>query len=644
MSYHKMSIYSAISEIDSGRMFLPALQRRFVWKRAQIELLFDSIMRGYPFGTFLFWKLAKDKANENYVFYEFKKSYDERTPFNDRKEGAFTPDHIIGVLDGQQRLSSIYIGLQGSHIERGYRKRKSSPDAYQKAQLYLNLLSLPYRVSESRGLEQDETQNFEFRFLTRNTVTGHVERHSQEDRNHTEFVLWFNVAEIMRWPKDPDLDHYIDSIIGSCTDQSQAKAVESSRRIIRSGLNTLYRRIHEESLISYFEVSKDDLEDILKIFVRVNSGGTILSKTDLLFSTIVATWDNGREEIEELQKTINAMGLGFNFGTEYLMRCCLVLSDGPVLYKVHSFKAENVQAIREKWKDIAAAITKTVDLLVEFGFSEETLTSNNATIPIVYYIYKGGSLEKEPKSGLRSYLTHALLKRLFGSSQDQLLNHLRGILRKASPNASGQYVLRDDYKIFNFTRFADVALPSGKSLKVNSEDIDQFLSYRKGPAAFSVLQLLYPKLRYRQVSFHQDHMHPASRFNKDAFSTMQLDQEDQDQWIAWRDQIPNLQLMDGRLNQSKNATPLSTWLDEMDDNSRQHFLSQNYFPPEIDISFKQFPAFFKARRELLRSKLNDLLYVLESPSAVTSDDEIERVSDEDMELVVFSSQDDEVAP
>ncbi len=635
MSYAAMSLFDAIAAIDGSRMYLPALQRRFVWKKAQIELLSDSIMRGYPIGSFLFWKLTKDNAN-NYVFYEFKKAYDERNPFNDRKEGSFTYDPITGVLDGQQRLSSIYIGLQGSHTERGYRKRASSPDAYQKTYLYLNLLSLLYRMNADEGLEIDEQRNFEFRFLTDGLASGTVSRPSSQSFDRREYLCWFRVGEVMRWSREPDLDHHIDRLAESCRDQGQAAAVRDARRLIRAGLGMLHRRVQTEKIVNYFEVAKEDLEDILKIFVRVNSGGTILGKTDLLFSTIVATWDNGREKIEELQKRINAKGLRFDFGTEYLMRCCLILSDGPVNYKVRSFRSENVQSIRDQWPAIAAAIIKTVDLLVEFGFSDETLTSQNATIPLAYYLYKGGSLDVSSKKGIRLYLVHALLKRLFSSSQDQLLNNLRMAMRSEARQPAGTYTLRPAFEHFDFTYLTNLALPGGKSLKISGEDLDRFLEVRKGPAAFALLQLLYPQLRYREISFHQDHMHPAAGFDK-------IEPELRQSWQEWRDQLPNLQLMEGLRNQSKNDTPLESWLASLPQHEREHFVRLNYVPDGCSLAFKDFPEFFRQRRELLRSKLAEILCIGESIVQPTDEvSEIERVDDDDVEQAAFAALNREI--
>ena len=399
MAYASMSIKDAIKAIEESKIYLPALQRKFVWGKHQIQMLFDSLMRNYPIGTFLFWRLQKEKA-DTYVFYEFLREYDERNPYNVRKTGSFLQPEIIGVLDGQQRLSSMYIGLQGTHTERALYQRANNARAYKKTMLYLNLLSLPYILNEENEIETDEEKNFEFRFLTEESSKTQLSRKIKfidefnKEIETEDSMFWFRVGDILLWKEDPEFDLIIDQFIETSTNENQKRELISKRRFIRKCLSILKDRITKEQLINYFDVSKNDLEDILKIFIRVNSGGTQLNKTDLLFSTIVATWENGREEIEGLLKHINTKGERFNFSNEFLMRCCLVLSDSPVLYKVNSFKSENVQKIKDEWKDISSAVSQMVDLLVEFGFSSNTLTSHNATIIIAYYIMKGGEINK----------------------------------------------------------------------------------------------------------------------------------------------------------------------------------------------------------------------------------------------------------
>lgn len=111
------------------------------------------------------------------------------------------------------------------------------------------------------------------------------------------------------------------------------------------------------------------------------------------------------------------------------MRSCLVLTDCPVLFKVKSFKKENIIKIKNQWENIKTSISKTVDLLVEFGFNGENLTSQNAVIPIAYYFIKGGSDSADSKYNMRKYLIHALLKQVYGGQGDRVLSNIRDALR-----------------------------------------------------------------------------------------------------------------------------------------------------------------------------------------------------------------------
>ncbi len=518
MAYKSKSILQIVKDIEDSKVFLPALQRKFVWGKPQIELLFDSMMRNFPIGTFLFWNLNRDVAN-NYVFYEFLKEYDQRHPYNKRKDGSFLNPEIIGVLDGQQRLSSMYIGLQGTHTEKAPYMRWADDNAYRKSKLYLNLLSLPYRITEENVIETIEDHNFEFRFLTEKESESWIFRKSKHiyengnEKTNEENMFWFKVEEVLSWNSDPEFDIIIDGFIEKCKNERQKANLQEKRRLIKKSLETMFKRISSDQLINYFEIDKQDLEDILKIFIRVNSGGTQLNKTDLLFSTIVATWDNGREEIEGLLQKINKKGDGFGFSNEFLMRSCLVLTDAPVLYKVNSFKSENVQRIKDEWTNIAKAIEQTVDLLVGFGFSQSLLTSQNATIIIAYYLYKNGVINDTTKLEIKKYLIHALLNGVYGSSQDQLIAFLRNHFRQSTKDEYGKITFKLKNSNFSFDELLKLELPSRKSLYVTEVELDNFMSFRKGASSFFVLSLLYPNLKYKEVQFHQDHIHPASKFN-----------------------------------------------------------------------------------------------------------------------------------
>ncbi len=178
------SIKDVVDELNV-RYFLPDIQREYVWlKKAdekKIEQLFDSILRGYPIGSFLFWKLPKEdiaKSGEqdenklNFQLYQFITNYDERKPHNEKIHiEQIKRDDLYIVLDGQQRLTSLYIGLKGTRT-----LKKKWARNYEKKRLYLNLKCQP-------NMDNPE-DNYEFEF------------HAQKPENDKEH-FWFKVGDIL---------------------------------------------------------------------------------------------------------------------------------------------------------------------------------------------------------------------------------------------------------------------------------------------------------------------------------------------------------------------------------------------------------------------------------------------------------------
>ena len=156
MSYQTpLTIAKVIHNIDTKKYFLPSIQREFVWSTQQIEKLFDSLMRGYPISTFLFWEVPKDKVQE-FQFYEFLRDYHQLNNRHNTKANLSGSDDITAILDGQQRLTSLYIALKGNYAYKLPRRRWDNTSAYPKRKLYINLC----RESE------DPDFLYDFAFLT----------------------------------------------------------------------------------------------------------------------------------------------------------------------------------------------------------------------------------------------------------------------------------------------------------------------------------------------------------------------------------------------------------------------------------------------------------------------------------------------
>jgi len=601
MSYEYQSIKEILEMIGNNEIYLPAIQRKFVWRYNQIESLFDSIMRGYPIGTFFFWYVKGDKKNE-YTFYKFLQNYHEKENFlNEIAPKPELRDRIIGVLDGQQRLSSMYISLQGTYAYKKLYAKWNSPDAFPRRELYLNLFKTSFekgKVKKEVGDKEDEDFVYEFKFLV-----------DKEAKNIDKEHLWFLVKDALKWGEDPEIDEYYDDLIEKDDFSNEIKDLIMKKRTqIKKILRILHQRLVIEKMISYYKIEEQELDNILDIFVRVNSGGTVLSKSDLLFSTIVANWEEGRGEIENFLKRINEKGEGFWFNNDFIMRSCLVLTDCPVLFKVKSFKKENIKKIKNEWENIKSAVSRAIDTLVEFGFSGEKLTSQMAVIPVAYYFIKGGHGDKSAKLGIRKYLVHSLLMQVYGGQGDSVLSNIREALRKKDRNI---YTLKNKY--FEFELLLNSNLPGNKSLKISYEDIEGIMEYKKGPYTFMVLTLLYPNLRFSQIKFHQDHMHPASLFTEAKLKKNNIPKEKWMNWQEIKDMLPNLQLLEGSENESKNKTPFKEWLYGKDGKGNQSvpdikkFKTDNYIPKDVSLEFKDFDEFHEARKNILVEKLSKVL-------------------------------------
>jgi len=571
MAYEKKNIRAVIEEINSRKIYLPAIQRKYVWDDDQITRLMDSIMLGYPIGTFLFWKVRKSIINrKEYSMYEFIKDFHERDIYKNPSAPQPFPigsdeETIWAVLDGQQRLTSLYIALQGSMSRKLPNKRWKNDDAFLVKELYLDLHS--QRTDE-------EDISYEFKFLTQ-----------EEAKKQKDDKLWYLVKDILKYSQD---ELVTDLIIPNGW---------ASDKVAMKNISLLHTRLVGDEIINYFKVQTDSIDSVLDIFVRVNSGGTVLSKSDLLFSTIVSHWDKARDEIDKLLAEINKIGEGYKFSNDFIMRTCLYVLDMSVTLKVETFKKESVLKIKNNWENIRKAIKDTVDLLNEFGFNSENIISYVAVSPMVYYRFKGGNFDAESKSELRKYIVISQVRQVFGAATNSALTSIREAL-KVAPT--------DSFKMDNLLK---VRFTGERTLRYTSEEIDaMFDTYEIGAYTFMLLSLLYPNLKYSQKGFHQDHMHPYAGFEESKIASLKLpdgsviDDVRKDDWRRRRNTLANLQLLEGRENERKNATPLVDWIKVIANSE-----NAKYMPSDSSFELSHFEDFMDKRQKLMSDALKTIL-------------------------------------
>ena len=293
-----ITIKDAIDKIHCKKYMLPAIQREFVWSVDQIETLFDSLMRDYPISSFLFWEVERNNVDK---FYEFVREFHERVSYHNPKDDLSGESGIIAILDGQQRLTSLYIGLKGSCIYKMPRKRWDNDAAVPKRHLYLNLF---------HATAKDTDIGYRFSFLTKK------EAGVRDDNN-----FWFMVGDILDILEPVDVNDYL-------LNNNVSQFGKDKFRLASKPLFKLPDLIHNSKSISFFLERGEDLDKVLNIFICVNSGGTQLNYSDLLLSIATAQWKgkDAREEITEFVDEVNAIGDGFKINKDFVLKCCLVLS------------------------------------------------------------------------------------------------------------------------------------------------------------------------------------------------------------------------------------------------------------------------------------------------------------------------------
>jgi len=526
-----ITIEKALERIARHDYLLPAIQREVVWRPDQIVRLFDSLMQGYPIGSFLFWKVDREHCRE-YVFYEFLTHYHQRTARHLKRFDMFEAREIIGILDGQQRLTALNIGLRGSHAEKLPRRWVDSPWAYPVRHLYLGL--------DGHAAGNDMGMMYDFRFLSQDQLT---ERTANGEH-------WFRVSDIVKMEYGPDLLDFVED--------SGVKDVKLSFRT----LSDLHAVVHLKPVINYYEEESQDLDKVLNIFIRVNSGGTILSYSDLLLSIATAQWKDvdAREVIHGLVDELNDIGQRFNVSKDLVLKAGLVLSDIPsIAFRVTNFNTANMATLEANWSVIAQALRLAVRLLSGFGFSERTLTADSVIIPVAYYLYKRNAQEnfltldahRDDRDQIRGWVVQSLLKPgVWGSGLDQLLLALRSTIEEHGAAH------------FPVTELEAAMVQRGKSLRFGEEEIQDLLSMSSGDKrTFPLLSLLYPGMDFR-YEFHIDHIFPQSRFTSSRLLAAGVPEPDVEAFMVRFNLLPNLQLIEGPVNVAKQDKYPAAWMVE----------------------------------------------------------------------------------
>jgi uncharacterized protein with ParB-like and HNH nuclease domain len=572
-----ITIAQAIDRIKRNEYLLPVFQREFKWGPDRIKQLFDSIMLGYPFSSMLFWKVKGD-MKASFRFYKFLDKYIE----NKKTHNELMPTQMINdfhaVLDGQQRLTSLFIGLCGSYAyHEYYRSRTYSEWTYPTRHLYLNLTST--------YTDEESDLKYKFEFL------------NKADTKEVDLYIDNDGEKLFRVGKILDLHNNDDFGIDEFVEENEL--AKDSKKI----LQRLDKVIFNVSSINYYEEEETEPDKAVNIFVRINSGGMPLDFSDILMSIATATWkkEDARGEIYGLVDTINS--LDFNIDKNYVLKAFLYLFHRDVRFRVVSFNNNFITTIEQNWEKTRNAIISLFELLKTFGLNHYTLTSNNATLPVLYYIYHKGIYTnfstrteyKKEREIIRKWLFTIIIRKVFGGSADSVLTQTR---RTFTNDIEKQKI--GDFAFFPGEKINKEIRKLGD---VGDDFIEDLLWTQKDDRyAFSILALLYPDMDYKNNNFNKDHMHPAS-----SYEDIPQEAEDELGWECYNS-ILNLQMLDENENKSKQDKSLKEWVDQETKNyDKKRFMENHIIPQNVSLELSYFPEFIAKRKDLLLIKMRELL-------------------------------------
>lgn len=546
--------------------YLPTLQRDYVWlknsKQKKVEKLFDSLMLGYPIGQIVLWKT--DKNIKDFTVYTFLNhfSYDEKNESGGISINKTKVEYLI--LDGQQRLTSLFISLNGT----GYIQTEKD-----KKYLYINLLH-----NEEKQLVDDMT--YDFRFLTS----------KQADKCDIS-NLWFKVSDIMDSGKITNGVDFADNFIENLkADPNLNEIIIKNEKKIVKILQKMWTNIREKE-INFERVEDTNIDKILEIFVRLNDGGKPLEKSDLLLSFMESKSNlfgskGARAEISNyVTNEINGRNCGIEskvtLEKDLLLKACLMLSDLPVAYKIDSFTNENLGKIAKRWNINKKTISLVYKLLDKYNFTDSTIIAKNALLPIAYYL-KIKKLDKlvfissteandiRERAKIIKWLSMVLLAGVFGGSSDTTLTEYRKSINE----------------------FKELQFIGAKQLtkKIIADRVEK-ASYKSKYSQLILFLTTDPK--YWETS--QDHIFAQKKFDNKPLS----------KYKKYKDGIANLQLLSVPENARKNDGDILPWLEK----HKSSLTKTNLYPSNIKLSDENFFDFYNTREKLIIKRLCEIFEI-----------------------------------
>lgn len=507
-------LYQILDDLNR-QIYLPHIQRPFVWTEDQVRKLLDSLMRGYPIQTLLFWRTRDEIKARKFMDVvcgdvDLHSLYDEQAS----REG----NERLFVLDGQQRLQGLRTLFDGA-IE--------SPKG-ERLEAWLDLTS---------GNEQDP-EGFWYSIRFASAKPG---------------PTWYRIA---------NLRGLHCKVSGPALGRQEAKQIElllegSDRENeqtldrVQENATALIRTLRDEGVFWYEEldgiVGDYTYERVLEVFVRVNNGGTKLDSGDLMFAAMKGLSDEVEEQVEEVARQICVGDLVFDKG--WVLKAIVLMLTGSATLGPSLFSAPQGQELMARiaadWKRIEGAFQQLHDLVRnDIGVATDRLVrSYVALIPVADYLYHFPAPTPMQRQRVVGYFHKAQLFNWFSASTDQLLAGLHPKI----VNGGGVFPL-EDIKAFFAGYRRDVELTADNIVNPRLRAMILNLIYRE-KFDTSLFQSQFPGNEP-----HIDHIYPRARLKPLGLSGAEINHLGNFRYVGARDNIrKRAEAPDGHFARMKKA-------------------------------------------------------------------------------------------
>lgn len=564
-----MSIINLLEQIKNEEVVLPAIQRDFVWDQKKIEKLLDSIMRGYPIGIILLWETYNDIQYRSFV-----RDYQKDTvhTYQDNKQQR----RLKLVLDGQQRLQSLYTALYGT---------------YEGKSLYFDILS-------GRETEDFREDKFIFDFLSPRDADERNKdlwQKATDESNDLEKEYFVKVQELFTFGVKDRQEFRRNLSRKLKLSEADELRLETNLSILDHVLtkdgNILKTSILDENKPRESPERKSE-SDVLEAFVRINREGTPLSRSDLIFSMLKLNWKESAETLPEFVHTINK-GNSFELDSDFVIRCLFAISDLGTKFDINLLrKRSNVERIRNNFKKCCDAIRSMVDFVQSECWisSSKLLGGYYNLLPLVYYLFRITN-HQVPNSQIdrarKAIYLFGFTSPFSRYADSRLAKFIRQELKPLSDKKDDTFPL--EKSTWWIWYWENIKGYSPQLLNGNPSLVLHLVQRRSGA-----------KVHYDKNSPQIDHIFPSSILRRQGYDESTINQ------------FANYWILAKNKNQNKSNKPPKRYFEDVSDD----VLQRAYIDREL-LDYRHFKTFLKDRQEKILSHVKKELKLSDSDIEVT---------------------------